>query len=542
MQDSPQLIFLAVGPEGDKQEWPLREGRFRAGREDGSSGPERLSVQGDSRLSRQQFELRVEAGKVRVVRNPSARNPLVFEGQEIDEFPLQPGQIFFAGKTQFSLQLRQGRSQFTLLDQARERSRLRRLEDCFDAVIQLLQRLRQQAGQGAPWRQAFPILGRLLPGVLQVAFVERQGTSLKVLDAQEFVPGNYPLDQELLARAEEARRTTTFAWEEADEESVGTVCARLYWSIASPIQGLENTAYALTARGSGFADTQSLEEVATLLDVVAEMVGHHLIVEQAAEYSSLLGVFGHHVGTLFKTSGALELWSGSQRNSEAGRVVERLLPIWGVSQAIALHKKQGETQWNQLLLNWVQPDRLDEASFGEHLTTALERLVAYFYLLPEEPAFLPWFLNHRPIQGESGFLLSLPPLNDNPRLMDKTLALTLGLVEALNNLRKYPEARGSGREDRRDLNQLPEEMRRVQIIFHPDSSEFTLEIQQPVVLNAQGEVPRSRSLQRIRTLESRLLHGLVETGDLEMLAPTPVEHVVRARQFWTYRWGQLRPR
>lgn len=261
-----------------------------------------------------------------------------------------------------------------------------------------------------------------------------------------------------------------------------------------------------------------------------------MIIEQASEYSSLLGVFGHHVGTLFKTSGALELWSNPNRDPEVGRVLDRLLPIWGISQAIALHKKQGEQDWQNLIGGWVDPGW---AESEEEVCRSVRDLVRYLHGSGPDAPFLPWFLDGEAMLFEPTPLPTLPPLADNPILMDKTLALTIGLVEMLNNLRKYPEARGAGREDRRELMELAEDERRVQFAVWNESDTAVLEFVQPVVTTGDGSIPRSRSLERIRALETRLLHGLVETGEAEWLEATSLPHIVKIRQRWSYRWKRL---
>lgn len=528
-----ELVFLAINPEGQRHEWALGDEDYRVGRADGSSAPDRLAVEGDARLSRWHFNLKREGEQVLIRRAESARNPLVFEGQEREQFALKPGQVFFAGKSQFGLVRRQPTSQFTLLHQAKENARLRRMEDCFEGVLELLKRLREQAAPGSPWRQAFPVIRRLLPDVEYLAFLELHGSRQRILD-QEGIP--FELDPQLLERAQESKTTVTFLWEA--DGGVGTLCARSNWAIASPIRGLENTHYALCASGSNYLDGMGLEDVAAIIDVMAELVGHHLIIEQASEYSSLLGVFGHHVGTLFKTSGALELWSNPKRDPDVGRVLDRLLPIWGISQAIALHKKQGEQDWQNLLGGWVDPHWTGPE---EEICQALADMVRYLHGSSPDAPFLPWFLEGEAMPCQATPVRSLPPLADNPILMDKTLALTIGLVEMLNNLRKYPEARGSGREDRRELMELAEKERRVQFRIWNESGAVLLEVVQPVVTTGEGSIPRSRSLERIRALETRLLHGLVETGDPEVVEATSLPHIVRIRQRWTYRWRLLLP-
>jgi len=531
-----KLVFLAQTPDGKRHEWVLEPDReYQVGRSEGKSREGFLAVEGDPHLSRQHFRLRAQSQSLQVQRLPGSRNPLFWGGQDCDSFELSPGQIFTTGKSQFGLRRHEPTGQGTLFGLSRDRARLRRLEDCFAAVTRVLEGLRNNPTGAAPWMPAFGVIQELLPSLEQVAFVDVQGQTYQVLD--QAPPGKTFFSLDLMRQALEQNSTLTWLQSPlADTDEGCTVSPIRNWQVVAPIRGLESSAYTLVARGQDNLEAQELEEMAAILDVVADLVGHHLIVSQAAEYSNLLGVFGHHVGTLFKTSGALRLWSDPKQSEEVKQVLDNLLPIWGVSQAISLHKKQGDRQSAGLPNDWVQ------AGSGsiEEVKESLESLVGYVYGSGPEQPFLPWIVNGAPLfPGSRRGLRSLPPLADNAMIFDKTLALTIGLVEMLSNLRKYPEARGSGREDRRELAELREDERRVEILCEADSEVAWVEIRQPVVTTGRGEIPRSRSLDRIRALESRLLGGLVETGSPFMRQTTSLDHVVRIGQRWSYHWGRL---
>lgn len=522
-----QMVFMAVSPDGKRHEWTLDEAEYQVGRADGQQRPHHLAVEGDPHLSRQHFSVQLRQGRMQVRRNPGARNPLFWNGQENNEFELKVGQFFTTGKTQFGLRREQAPGELTLFGFSKEKARLRRLQDCFDAVIQLLERLRKDPTSTTPWRPAFQVISNLLPRVERLMFVEILGADQRVLDSQggpaEQLPG------ELVRQALEQYSTATLINQQAPLDDVDkTVAAISRWQVLSPLHGLESRSYALSAAGSGYLEPEDLEEVAAIIDLVAELVGHHLVVQQASEYSNLLGVFGHHVGTLFKTSGALRLWNDPAQSAEVRAVIHHLLPVWGVSQAISLHKKQGEQ--GQLPADWVIAGWNDPPAILQSLRAFIANQMV------EEP-FLPWFLEGAPAVHRA--LLSLPPLNDNPVVLDKTLALTIGLLEMLNNLRKYPEARGAGREDRRELSELPEGERRVNLRCFLEGGSAVVEVDQPVVTTGEGGIPQSRSLDRIRALEGRLLGGLVETGRPEKVGETSLEHIWRIRQRWTYHWERL---
>ncbi|MCA9795085.1 MAG: hypothetical protein KC910_24925 [Candidatus Eremiobacteraeota bacterium] len=327
-------------------------------------------------------------------------------------------------------------------------------------------------------------------------------------------------------------------------------------------------------------ECQGEPEDARLVEWLEQESRRSLPALQGDEYSSLLGVFGHHVGTLFKTSGAMTIWSQPDNGYDpTRRVLDKLLPIWGVSQAISLHKKQGEKGWQELLRDWVDPAWVGREDLAEQVRRSILSLALYVYAHGvDEPPFMPWVV-HQPdgmqarwlwataetvasgvpseliekatatapkqaaekveVESQTHRLVTLPPLADNPILFDKTLALTIGLFEMLSNLRKYPEPRGAGREDRRDLADLSQAERQVDLYCREKDGSTVLEILQPVVTLPDGGVPVSRSVDRIRGLERSLLKGIIETGKTEVVGKMSVPHVVKTRQTWTYHWSKL---
>jgi hypothetical protein len=532
------FTLIAVGPDGNRQEFPLESGQYAVGREPGNEVSGTIAIPGDKHLSRRHFDLSVDPEGVVVTRSERGRNPLFFKGEESEMFTLKPGQVFYTGKTQFGVVLGRGQSatqHFTLANKTKEEARLRRLEDCFSAVLDLLRALRRESGTPA-WQVAFPVLRTILPEVDGVCFLQLHGDSglYRVIDKE---PAESPSEfiQESLVECVRSGNTVTSVSEgiDMDQASDTTLVANLPWTIVSPVSGLESQ-YVIAASGTGSLSREALEERATLVDLVCEMVGHHIVIQQGSEYSNLLGVFGHHIGTLFKTSGALQLWSDPTTEPKVKDVLGHLLPVWGISQAISLHKKRGEKAHKELLATWVKNPKVNPESLREALTA----LVSYTYHANAEDSFFPWIIDGKPVPKVSG-LRSLPPLDDVPGIFDKTLALTVGLLEVLTNVRKYPPSRGSGREDREDLGELEPEERIVKLRIDLQPDAVNLEILQPVVTAPDGTIPRSRSLERIRALEQSLLGGLVGTHPEEIQQQTSTPFVVLLKHQWSYKFGQL---
>ena len=532
------FTLIAVDPDGVRREFPLDPVEYVVGRDPGEEVPHPIAVEGDKHLSRQHFVLKVEPEKVLVTRSERGRNPLFFKGDQLDHFVLKPGQVFFTGKTQFGVVMGRGSSgatHFTLAHKAKEKARLRRLEDCFSAVLDLLGALRRETGTPA-WQVAFPVLRTILPELQSVAFLQLHGDSglYRTIDKD---PPEAPFEilPSTLSECARSGDTVTSISDEIDmdQHSELTLNSNNPWVIATPVSGLESQ-YVMAAAGTGTLSREALEERATLVDLVCEMVGHHIVIQQGSEYSNLLGVFGHHIGTLFKTSGALQLWSDPATEPEVKQVLGHLLPVWGISQAISLHKKRGEKAHKELLATWVKKAELSDSELRDCLLS----LVSYTYYSSSEEAFFPWTLDGEKVPKVSG-LSSLPPLDDVPGIFDKTLALTVGLLEVLSNVRKYPQSTGSGREDREDLADLSPEERVVRLDIQIGDGSVALEILQPVVTAPDGSIPRSRSLERIRALEQSLLGGLVGTHPEEVVGKTSAPHVVLVKHRWSYHFGQL---
>ena len=277
--------------------------------------------------------------------------------------------------------------------------------------------------------------------------------------------------------------------------------------------------------------------------------------EMDDQYGKLLGVFGHHTGTLFKTSGAFQVWQNAGQDIaptalEAKRVLDRLLPIWGISKAISLVQKQSWDDELPMPESWFDKQTLQRSpeEIGRGIEDAVRALVRYVFEHGQDDApFLTWVLvrngerepdwvwdeDHR---ERKAMIETLPPFADDPIVLDKTLAATIGLFEMMVNLRKYPPPRGPGRSVRKLLARLAPEDREVVMDMRTEQGVLRLSVEQPIVLDAGGNIPASRSLERIRLYERQCLRGYVATSALEMRRTTSHPRAIRVWREWVFRW------
>ena len=571
----------------DYEWWPLTPGRkYTLGRvvPGRTSDSDLLQVSGDPHISRQHLCLNVTGDSVKALRHPEAKNPIILENRVVEEFRLRVGESFRVCNTEF--RLLESRSDFQVKDYSTptlstevSSSKLqsvsgRVMEDCFTALLDLMPEL-QSASTDELWNVACNSLSSILrkgsakPSIIQA--LRLSGDMNPTVLAQKVSGDDGPtlVSRRLLSRAVESGKTVAHVVE-AESRSQFTLVENESWMIATPIRCEGESPLALAASGSESLqiDKELLERLASIVDIVAQTLSYHLAVQRSGElqgklyaakaaeenFANLLGVFGHHVGTIFKTSGALTVWSKSAANTPEHRAFNRLLPIWGISQAVSLHKKQGDKGWSDLLRDWIAPEWFQRPDALNKASESLFALASHVYsqAADEKPYFdwrfqddnrdvtrLDWDALTSP-KAPPILLKSLPPFRDNALLFDKTLAITIGLFELLANIRAYPSNRGAGREDREDLNLLHDDEREVLLSSRHTEEELVLEIYQPIIKGSDGSLPHSRSLDRIRSLESTLLNGIVQTSGMEIVGKTSVDFIVRSRQTWLYKWGLLR--
>ncbi len=289
-----QPVLVAVGPSGGPQEFLLERLTYSVGRADGRWLEERLAVTGDPLLSRHHFDIEWSQGKLHVCRHPEAKNPLFFQGRERDRFELSPGQVFLSGKTRFELMVRCEESsapplrEFTLVRTELPQVHRPNTEECFRALVELLPELRNSADETTAFQGTLKVLARLLPEAAELTVLklgERPETLERRL-APERTRATPP-SRGLLARAFEVNATVAHVWSGQSANPALTEHAQADWAVASPVEVAGAERFALYVVGSAAAALSEseaerqkayLDDMTSLVDIVAETLGHHLAV------------------------------------------------------------------------------------------------------------------------------------------------------------------------------------------------------------------------------------------------------------------------
>ena len=294
-------VLSAVAPEGDRQEWRLQHPSYQVGRKVGRPLPDRLEVAGDPLLSRHHFDITFHEGQLQVVRNPEAKNPLFFQGQDQERFVLEPGQGFLAGKTRFEFQLQQvgdsaaPTTEYTLLRTELAGLRQQNSADCFRAMVELLPQLRESAEPATAYSSTLEVLRSLLPEAAELMVLRLQEEDVDVVDRLCPVTRSLttPPSRGLLRRAFEQSATVAHVWSHSGGDDGLTQHAQADWAVASPVAGASQERHALYVVGTGrvaLSETEVqrqksyLDEMGSLIDIVAETLGHHLAVQALNQF------------------------------------------------------------------------------------------------------------------------------------------------------------------------------------------------------------------------------------------------------------------
>lgn len=309
MQKTPVLKIF--GPNGHHQEFILNEPAYSVGRADGRHRENRLAVSGDPLLSRHHFDIRWNDGALQVDKSSGAKNPVFFQGVESESFELVPGQSFISGKTRFQLVVTGTASaatpttEYTILRtqfQPRDRPNI---DECFRALVELLPGLRESANRETAFAAALKVLRELLPEASEFSVLRLIDEEARIL-CQELAPGRAeatPPSRRLLSRAFETNGTVTHVWaksETTDSQQLMTAHAQADWAVASPIEVAGKERFCLYVVGSAnqaLTETQAqrqkqyLDGLASLIDIVAETLGHHLAVARLSRFEGQVARF-----------------------------------------------------------------------------------------------------------------------------------------------------------------------------------------------------------------------------------------------------------
>lgn len=165
------------------------------------------------------------------------------------------------------------------------------INQCFRALTDILPELRDCADRADAFRTVLTVLKSMMPGALEFA-VLRVGREIEVLHQESSRDGVYgtPPSRTLVERAFELSGTVTHVWAKAELKpcrEMVTAHAHADWAMASPIEVAGSERFSLYVVGqamSALSDAEAqvqkehLDGLASLVDIVAETLGHHLAV------------------------------------------------------------------------------------------------------------------------------------------------------------------------------------------------------------------------------------------------------------------------
>lgn len=309
MQKTPVLKIF--GPNSHEQEFVLRQPQYSVGRADGKVREDRLAISGDPLLSRHHFDIVWKEGALSVAKSAGAKNPMFFQGVETESFEVAPGQSFISGKTRFQLLLTGTQSaatpttEYTILrTQFQQRARPN-IDECFRALVELLPELRGSATRTTAFSSTLRVLKELLPEASEFSILCLKEEEAKVL-GQELSRGRAsatPPSRRLIRRAFETNGTVTHVWAKGDQptsQPMMTAHVQADWAVASPIEVAGKERFALYVVGSAqtalteteaMRQKQYLDGLASLIDIIAETLGHHLAVARLSRFEGQVARF-----------------------------------------------------------------------------------------------------------------------------------------------------------------------------------------------------------------------------------------------------------
>lgn len=342
-------VLKVAGPGDHHQDFLLMERAYSVGRDDGMKRARHLAVREDPLISRHHFDIEWSGGKLTVKKASSAKNPIFFQGQECECFQLEPGQSFISGKSRFILQLANSASaeipttEFTLSRLQFQNILRPNISQCFRALVDILPELRTCTDQASAFRSALRVLKGLVPEASEFAVLKFGGREIQVM-CQEISSDRVhstPPSRTLLDRAFDLSSTVTHVWAKADLSQVQemmTSHAHADWAMASPIEVADGERFGLYVVGSALSalteeeaqlQKEHLDGLASLIDIVAETLGHHLAV---ARFNRIEGQVVKFFSPALRTSLAGQDW-GQVLHPQRRRVTVMFFDLRGFSKA-----------------------------------------------------------------------------------------------------------------------------------------------------------------------------------------------------------------
>ncbi len=220
-----------------------------------------LAIVWDPAISRRHATLSVEAGRVRVRRHLSARNPIFFRGAPLDEFLVAAGEQFVIGQTTFQVRSEQAHPTLDIRPPSREHIFAQASLDQFRfvdaekrmAVLGQVPDLISSAANEADLLNR--IANVLLAGIdaAEVAGVAtaEPNTPVAVLDWDRRRFAEYPFrpSERLIRRAQTQQETILHLWDGNVADSAITLDPHHQWAMAVPVRGPASQGWTLYVAG-----------------------------------------------------------------------------------------------------------------------------------------------------------------------------------------------------------------------------------------------------------------------------------------------------
>lgn len=249
-----------------------------------------LSIPGDPYISRKQAEIQLGDGRLSVRRLSGASNPILYRGEEQNEFTISAGDRFVVGKTQFTLvpeatmvrlqtdsgadqRLSHTISEQDLYTMGGRSDRLRLLD-----LLELPEMLRSK-----PRNEFFVHLAALLRIATNARWssITNEAGSVLAKDAADASVTSFTMSRSLAQVAlKEAPRPTLYLWSKPTADLKATVSEGSDWAICAAMRLAGEPPVLLYVTGEGGESGESHQENARFVGLVADMVSRSLSVQK----------------------------------------------------------------------------------------------------------------------------------------------------------------------------------------------------------------------------------------------------------------------